>query len=145
MPLSGSALREGGDQTNSSEGSRGSCVCFCPPDQGFGKCFDRATKATSMPTDGSCPDDVLSSLPLARDFCPTVVQNLQCMPHEVGSEMCGADGGQGDQASTEYQTKCAMVPGMKQLATANCPIAITAWDSCWWQASPCAFSPYFPP
>jgi hypothetical protein len=120
----------------------GSCSCTCPPSQGFGRCFERRT-ASAPPSDGSCPVDVLDSLPPASDYCPVVVQNVQCSPADVGQPVCAfAAVGEGPSNSN-----CTMVPGAKHLATANCPIPVgQSWDSCWWEASaPCAYSPYFPP
>jgi CubicO group peptidase (beta-lactamase class C family) len=139
------ALSEGAASDTAHALKLGSCTCTCPPSQGFGKCFERRT-ASLPPSDGTCPSDVLAGLPPASDFCPVVVQNVQCSPADIGKSVCAFAAKAAETGEGPSHSNCTMVPGAKHLATANCPIPVGQhWDSCSWQAFPCVYSPYFPP
>lgn len=121
----------------------GSCVCACPPDQGFGKCFDSTYSGAAPAEGGACPASLLAKLPPASDFCPAVGQPAQCLAEHSGRDVCPiAD----SWVSGPMLHPCSRVPRTQQLATASCQyLAGRKWDWCTWQNSPCDFSPYFPP
>ena len=130
-------------------GFNGSCTCLCPPSQGFGKCFE-GTSTHEIPPGGACPASLLASVPLASAYCPRVAQPVQCLPEQVGESVCPKPAW----VTGPSLSKCSMVPGATQLATASCEYApgagsgsagIGEWEYCSWQPAPCIYSPFFPP
>ena len=126
----------------------------CPPDQGFGKCFnvDNATLGAAGGRAGAlhkeadgflyCSDTLVAAFPTPRAYCPALGRPQQCVfPGEAGAPMCGARGG--------ALPNCTKFPGAAELASASCseqvPDAWQANGDCWWTEGPCHFNPYYPP
>lgn len=160
-PFKGTArTTQGGDRTwatmrsakqasiaeSSGDEFSGSCLCQCPPDQGFGKCWNvKKTDVPTPPKDGFCPPHVQKTFPGPQAFCPQIGTPMQCLKEEVGTNVCKEHGG--------VAPICTVVPGSTELATANChhPFDPPTWTDlsgdgtqCVWQETECVYSPYFP-
>ena len=124
----------------------GSCVCQCPPDEGFGKCFNVKASALFPPREGGpCPKEVQAKFPSPSDFCPGIGLPSQCPPNSEGSLACPP----GHEGSLN---KCTLVNGTKNLVTASCYFGPgDSWSGgfgeggCTWSSTPCSYSPYYPP
>lgn len=122
----------------------GSCVCQCPPDEGFGKCFNvlKSQLPSGPPKDKKCPLALVASFPGPDQFCPALGLPLQCPSEAAGTVLC-PDG---------QQTTCKKVPGATDLHSASCRYDIpTTWPvggyggGCAWQESSCSYNPFYPP
>ena len=139
----------------------GGCTCSCPPDQGFGKCFnvDQPTldaaggksKALRLESDGFyyCQSVLVDAFSPPGDYCPGLGVPSQCVlgaGSKDESDPCGRYGG-GD---ADVMPNCTAFPGAKELASASCYRGVggEGWQSggdCWWTDTPCSFSPFYPP
>lgn len=73
---------------NVSDDFVGACSCTCPPDEGFGKCFNipKSFIVGPPPADGAqCPMLMVAKFPPAYAFCPVIGYPTQCDPSQVGN------------------------------------------------------------
>eukprot|EP00930_Biecheleria_cincta_P019698 TRINITY_DN14973_c0_g1_i1.p1 TRINITY_DN14973_c0_g1~~TRINITY_DN14973_c0_g1_i1.p1 ORF type:complete len:682 (-),score=69.57 TRINITY_DN14973_c0_g1_i1:89-2134(-) len=132
--------------SNSSLGP--SCSCTCPPDMGFGSCFQMPPSAT--------PGDCSSVRHRSAEVCPAHGQPRQCHhpPSPVDTDCKSIRHLEG--MKCELKSSCGPLPGAGVLglppedpsmhfATCMCYPEVFQDGACVWDDGPCQYSPYFPP
>ena len=122
--------------------SGGSCKCYCPPGQGFGRCSAASSK-----------QDCQKLVSTAAAWCPGVGVTHGCILAEDRSiDVCRTPAmvdwakGHVPGGNCTQTRACELLPGARKLATAACLCKPVNFGSCEWSAEPCpSDSPYFPP
>lgn len=141
------------DSSAGLEGSvAGSCVCTCPPGQGFGLCFDNIYNGTNSSQHGVPQCSAVATPEVAAATCPKAAIPRQCNASSVNASHCENAKLYGmSNCSTKLHT-CGPasfdekggdnVGGIFDFEVCEC---IPETFSCTWSPTPCTYSPYFPP
>ena len=120
----------------------GSCKCYCPPGQGFGRCSAASSK-----------QDCQKLVSTAAAWCPDIGVTHGCILDEDRSiDVCQTPAmvdwakGHVPGGNCTQTRACELLLGARELATVACLCKPVNFGSCEWSAEPCpSESPYFPP
>ena len=147
-------------------GIAGSCTCDCPPNMGYGYCFNvppdalppsppvaASEEPKAWPPPSKCTRLKLNSavarkIRSAADYCPALGQTISCDPSKDTNTtaLCNA-GGHSRASGCQPLRGCGSFPGMSNafaVATCSCPVH-PSFEPCAWSDSPCIYSPYYLP
>lgn len=135
----------------------GSCICTCPPGQGFGICFDGVPNNTrqtqyALGSHGRPVPQCTKFVGAAPKYCPAVGVPRQCDLHAPnGGSHCAFVSLYGIPPGNCSQVLHRCGPSSFDRAAGDRSFnfevcgCVPAEFSCSWAPKPCSYSPYFPP